>query len=440
MISRRGVSRLLFCSSAINYIDEDVYLYPSPIFSDQNEVKNSILALIWSQKKRWDHSCLHSIRNLLQLILSSPRVHKYIHTLPPPTYQYRSFLHWIEIYVHSSKLNTISSAKKDFLYSENLLLLSKIPILDEVTQYIIGDTTDENILEFLEKDEVVLTLTQFRTKYGTSRADGKLNASLPELKLYFDKPFESRDLKKNSDTQTETTLGKIGVANKSSEVNSNKAEAGTETEDKSTDLEGRSAEFGAGVESFPEAEPEAREEAKDEAITAQQVYIEEPPQLIEVSEAEVLASAVLGEESESVIRFEIANNRTEAVRIELEFEAIEGNYYCPCVIVAIQVQPMAVQNLITLMKKDPSLPWGDMQYVWRIEKPKQSSVKESTTEVYSENIDLFGLDEIGMNVSDFDDEIAPPTGKVSCPRCTLFNEASDLKCSVCNYVFTKNNR
>lgn len=366
IVSQREKEKFQFGSSAISAIDEEVYTYPSPLFFDQADTKKSVLSMIWSQRKRWDHGCLYFIQQFLKLILSSPRSHCYINSLPAPTYQYSNYIQWVQDYTNNSALYTVSSVKKNSLYTEDLLLLSKIPGLPQCFQYVIGKTLDESMVEMSEKENVLLSLTQFRTKWGNSLPNGKVNLAVPNLTFYIDS-------KRPND-------------NKNSDINSN------------TDLK------------------------------STQTLMED----LEISEE----NNGLIEDSECVIRFEIVNNQTEAVRVELEFTRLDGNFFCPCAPITVQVQPMQHHYFINLVKKIPQEPWGNIEYQWKLEKPKISEIKD-TTENILENLDIFGIEDIGMNVSDFEDEITPPTGKVSCPRCTFFNDTIDTKCYMCNFVFTK---
>ena len=93
LVSQKKSEVYQFGSGILNAIDEEVYSYPSTVYFDQNEMKNSLLGLILSQKKRWDHSCLYSIKNLLKICIKNTKIYEYLFKIPAPTYQFFHFIH-----------------------------------------------------------------------------------------------------------------------------------------------------------------------------------------------------------------------------------------------------------------------------------------------------------------------------------------------------------
>ena len=311
-------------------------------------------------------------------------------------------------------------------------LLKKLNNLDEINRYVIGDTLDDNLMEFLENDEVQLNLTQFKITLGKSIPNGKTNSALPHLQPYTNKNSDTKDPKKNNNGQ--------------SGENRNKS-VDTSTLEKT---ESTSAGVDKSFSHYEESRVNAEEKEKKTADSnlhcrniridteSETILNEKKVEIIEndVENSNCEARSLLDQIDDCIIRFEVTNNKTDLVRVEFEFNSCNDNYFCPCTPIIIQIPPMSSQHLITICKINPGLPWGNIDYQWKLAKPKQFDLKEST-ETFTENLDFFGLEDIGMNVSDFDDEVAAPTGKISCPRCTFYNDATDVKCGMCNFVLTK---
>lgn len=140
--------------------------------------------------------------------------------------------------------------------------------------------------------------------------------------------------------------------------------------------------------------------------------------------------------NDSVLIIEAQNNHNESKRIELEFYTNTSAYYYPLSPITFNIPSLTSQIILAVYKENPILDWAEFSIKWDFVKPKKCKSKEST-ENFNENIELFGLDDIGMNVSDFEEEVVAPYGEVSCPRCTFLNKVAELKCTMCSLIFTK---
>lgn len=102
---------------AIQAMSEEVYYYPSTLKS-VDSTEESILSLIFRSKKRLQSYTLFCIKELLSLGEDTMR---YVHNMPPPTYQYARYTDWITQFV-DEKLN---SKARDAEQHRDLLLKVK---------------------------------------------------------------------------------------------------------------------------------------------------------------------------------------------------------------------------------------------------------------------------------------------------------------------------
>lgn len=175
----------LFGSSCLNAIDEEVFTFPSTLelFNTWN-ANDGILSLIWKYQKRWESYCLMYIKYLLRIFNLNQTLADWAKDLPPPTYQYSSFLHWVEDFVHKNRGSGYSSTKDEEGEEslQSLLSLKKNYGLEKQASYIISRTTEKKLIEEKEINDVILRVLEYKTEYLTSEPDGVTNKSLP-LKL-----------------------------------------------------------------------------------------------------------------------------------------------------------------------------------------------------------------------------------------------------------------
>lgn len=184
-LSQSEMNLPLFGSSCINAIDEEVFSFPSTLelFSTWN-ANDSILALIWKYQKRWESYCLMYIKYLLRIFNLNQKLADWAKSLPPPTYQYSSFLHWIEDFVYKNRGTGYSSTKDEEGEEslQSLLSLRENYGLKQQTSYIISKTVEKQLVDEKEISDVLLRVIEYKTEYLTSEPDGILNKSL-NLKL-----------------------------------------------------------------------------------------------------------------------------------------------------------------------------------------------------------------------------------------------------------------
>ena len=170
-----------FAGACISCIDEELHSYPSTLdlFNSWNS-NEGILTLIWKYHKRWETFCLIYIKYLLKIFTLSEDLAKYAKGLPPPTYQYLSFMHWLDDFVCRSR-SGYSGSKEDSseeAYQTMLLFKEKNGLNQEET-YVIGKTLDKNLISEVEKDRVSLRLTEYKTEWFVSQPENHGNKALP---------------------------------------------------------------------------------------------------------------------------------------------------------------------------------------------------------------------------------------------------------------------
>lgn len=87
--------------TAIQALSEEVYFYPSTL-RPMDSIEESILTLIFRSNKRFASYTLFCIKELLTL---GDKTMRYVHNMPPPTYQYARYTDWIIQFV-DDKLKT----------------------------------------------------------------------------------------------------------------------------------------------------------------------------------------------------------------------------------------------------------------------------------------------------------------------------------------------
>ena len=170
----------LFASASINSIDEEIFTFPSTLdlFNSWNS-NDSILALIWKYQKRWESYCLMYIKYLLRIFNLNQVLADWAKSLPPPTYQFGSFLHWVEDFVHKNRGNNYSKDEEGEESLQSLLALRENYGLRQEESFVVMKTVDKKLAEEKEFEDIVLRVIEYKTEYLPSEPDGLLNKSLP---------------------------------------------------------------------------------------------------------------------------------------------------------------------------------------------------------------------------------------------------------------------
>jgi hypothetical protein len=188
-ISKIGSSEVplpMFGSATISSIDEEVFSFPSTLelFNSWNS-NDSILSLIWKYQKRWESYCLMYIKYLLRIFNLNQTLADWAKSLPPPTYQFASFLHWVEDFVHKNRGNNYSSSKDEEGEEslQSLLSLRENYGLRQGESFVVMRTVDKNLIEEKEVDDVLLRVIEYKTEFLISEPDGLVNKALPNKLL-----------------------------------------------------------------------------------------------------------------------------------------------------------------------------------------------------------------------------------------------------------------
>lgn len=205
-----------FASASISAIDEEIYSYPSTLelFNTWNG-NDGILALIWKFHKRWEGFCLVYIKFLLKIFNLSDEIARFAKNLPPPTYQYTSFVHWLEEFIHKNRSSAYSATKEDAgeeAYQHLIIFKEKYGLKQDET-YIIGKTTDKNARGEFENGDITLKVIEYQTEWAVSEPDGSLNKSLPSKLLKSEKssysieiPYKSINPSGNYEADTDDSI------------------------------------------------------------------------------------------------------------------------------------------------------------------------------------------------------------------------------------------
>jgi hypothetical protein len=328
-----------FCAAAIHAIDEEVFSYPSFLNFSGFDVKPSVCSLIWSQRKRWDGACVLSINWLLDLCMSSDKLFKYLQRLPPPTYQFSSYFHWVQTHVRNYK--SLNNSKRDLSHSACLEKLEKLVPTENSINYIIADTASCSELIKFESENLVVKQINYKCLINQTLPNGRTNDAVPYLKLYGEKDRE---------------------------------------------------------------------------------WPENPNKTFQ--------------ESECIVVLAVLNKAKEAKQVWLEFLKRLENSFLPLAGFSAKITADSEKSIISLLKIDPKLPWEDLSFEIKEEKAVET-VKKVMVDNYNDNLDIFELEDI--SISTIDSFIPAPSGQISCPACTLFNDASSLKCTICGTTLPKHN-
>lgn len=333
-IHSNRIFSIQFCAAAITAIDEDVHNYPSFLNTSSLDTKQSVTSLAWSQRKRWDGVCLLSLKWILDICLENKKIFSYLHSLPPPTYQYFNYYHWMHSHIKSHK--PFNANKRDQIHHQALELLSNLDPVSETVSYIISDT-----ISFSEKvkfESEFITVKEFKYKclFTQSLPNGKTNDAIPHLRLYIDK-------------------------------------------DKEIDASKQSKVF---------------------------------------------------KEGECVVVYAVMNNSKDIRQVYFEFVGEIKDVDAPIHSFTVKVQPESEKSIISLEKKDPDSNWEDFQILVKEEKTTAGNRKVQV-DSYTDSLDFFGIDEMPISC-EFEEFITAPSGQISCPACTFYNDVSNLKCTICS--------
>lgn len=178
-----------FAGACISCIDEELYSYPSTLETFNNWNSNEgIITLVWKYHKRWESFCLIYVKYLLKIFTLSDELVKYAKNLPPPTYQYISFMHWLDEFINKSRNAAYAGSKEDSCeeaYQAMLVFKEKYGFLQEET-YVIGKTIEKNVRSEQVSDDIIVRLTEYKTEWFVSQPSGGLNAALPNKPLKSD--------------------------------------------------------------------------------------------------------------------------------------------------------------------------------------------------------------------------------------------------------------
>lgn len=423
-----------FGASFTSFIDEEVYQYVSTLSFGQNiyAMPESILSLIWRQRKRWDHHCIVCMKYLFNIAQKSEILSNYIANLPPPTYQFKRYIDWIEEYIDNYReynLNWVSygfSMKRvetsvEALKAYNAFKDAVQPTTPEV--YIIGDTKSEDKShEDNDKDiHFNFTVYEYATNYAVSKANGKRNDALPSLRL-----------------RSEMQVSHISTSNKAMSVNQEfkKRVSITETADEAVNA-GEDPGFDVlenpqdAIEMKPittstddpeEApQPQDVDDVQDEASTDAQAESEEEAAETEAAETETESY------TNTVLLF--VGNNYDSVAKNVTLKLVQGenmNYRCPITPIEAEFGANSKRDLFTLVKEDPSIDsWGDLYFEYEVTNVDQPD----TSEPY-DPIDDWPSVDVGTG-----DDMRPPPGQIACPDCTFFNPDTAFRCEICGHTF-----
>ena len=95
------ISQLKIGATLIDAPNDDIVEYRSTLFKTSSQVKESILQLLYSSRKRWTKFTLSGLYCLLVSCQQdlTRRTANYIRTMDPPNYCYGRYIDWIRPYV-----------------------------------------------------------------------------------------------------------------------------------------------------------------------------------------------------------------------------------------------------------------------------------------------------------------------------------------------------
>ena len=152
--------------ACIPCIDEDLHPYPSSLglFNSLNSLEG-ITRLIWQSHKAQKTVSLVYARHLLNIFTLSDHLASYAKSLPPPTCQYLSFMHWLDEFIcRSCSENSYGSEKA----RQAMLLFKEKHGLNSEEAYVIGETVDTRIKSEFARDKVAVRITEYKTQWFVS--------------------------------------------------------------------------------------------------------------------------------------------------------------------------------------------------------------------------------------------------------------------------------
>jgi len=322
-----------FCAAAITAIDEDVHAYTSFLNTAGLEAKPSVSSLIWSQRKRWDGVCLLSLKWVLDICKENPKIFEYFRTLPPPTYQYLTYYHWMHSHILAHK--PFNATKRDLIHQQALDTLSKLGPVLETSAFIVSDTLSLTESTKFESEFITVKEIKYRCLFTESLPNGKTNDAIPHLRLYIDK-------------------------------------------DKELDTSKQSRVF---------------------------------------------------REGECIVVYAVKNSSKDIRQVSFEFVGEVKNICVPIAGFSVKVQPESEKSVISLEKILPEVDW-EFIHVDVSEEKTTVSNKKVLVDSYTDSLDFFGIDEMPISC-EFEEFVTAPSGQIACIACTLYNNASNLTCSMC---------
>ena len=140
------------------------------------------------------------------------------------------------------------------------------------------------------------------------------------------------------------------------------------------------------------------------------------------------------EEAECVVVIALQNQSRETKQIWFEFQSPMLNSYYPITGFSVKVPAESDKSIFTLIKINPCLPWEEIVFSVRQEKTVET-VKKVMVDNYNDNLDIFELDDLSL--STVDTFMPAPSGQISCPLCTFFNDSTYTSCTMCGSTLPK---
>lgn len=459
-----------FGAAMISSIEEEVTSYITTLSfgSSSYDTTESILSLIWRNKRRWDYYCILSIKNLFTIALKNKVLMDYLQQLPPPTYQYARYYDWIEEYIESyrsytSSWNTSYStgysnqpsvAKKEDDGEETLRIYREFKEKTNPPSeylYVVGETVKHILIECRDIENIKLSVYIYTTKFARSQPDGKRNSALPSKKLRNEAParpynsyrqsYLTVDTKDNDTYRSATYDNNKQPSNVTTSRYNNsyltQKHADEEYEEESTE---ESMPLGSEAKPMIDVDMDTGRRQYDESSLPKGVDTKRPedyemeqfrPKIHEEEEhkesepMDTDFETELPEEGETIIRFEVWNRDSDSARVVLSFEQYaDANYLCPATPVIMEISPYATKDILSILKKNPYEPWGELQYKIDVRVvPRSSYYLEGPMPAN----DLEDPDPI----KSLEDDAPAPPGMKTCKVCTLHNFESCFRCDAC---------
>lgn len=131
-----------------------------------------------------------------------------------------------------------------------------------------------------------------------------------------------------------------------------------------------------------------------------------------------------------MVVYAVMNNSKDIRQVYFEFVGEIKDATVPIHSFSVKVQPESEKGIISLEKHCPESKWEEIEIAVKEEKTTASNRKVQV-DSYTDSLDFFGIDEMPINC-EFEEFITAPSGQVSCPACTFYNDASNLKCTICS--------